>query len=92
MFDATINLGTLIQTIAIISGFVYFIWTIKVELKVVDAKQRTLIDDMKDMKIELGKLTEVTIEQVKQTARLDYMDTRLIENTNRVSALEKKTP
>lgn len=92
MFDATINLGTLIQTLSIISGFIYFIWTIKTELKVVDAKQGALIEDMKEMKSELGKLTEVTIEQAKQTARLDFMDSRLIEQGNRVTALEKHSP
>lgn len=79
MFDATINLGTLIQIISYIAAFIYFIWTIKTRLEVMDAKQAVISEDMKDMKMELGKLIQVTVEQARHSARLDYLESRIAE-------------
>lgn len=80
MFDATINLGTVIQIISYVAAFMYFIWTIKTRLEVMDAKQATISEDMKDMKMELGRLTQVTIEQARHSARLDYLEAMLAEH------------
>lgn len=79
MLDTTINLGTLLQTIGLISTFIYFIWAMKTELKVLETKQNIIVEDVKDMKLELGKLTEVTIEQAKQNTRLDFLEARIQE-------------
>lgn len=84
MFDATINLGTLIQTFAFVTGGLYFIWSLKTKLEVMDAKQVTVVEKMDKLEIEISKLTEVTIEQAKQTARIDNVEHRLQELSDRI--------
>ena len=84
VFDTTINLGTLLQTIAMVGSFVYFLWRLSVKLEIIDTKQVNTIHKINDIEKELEKITLVIIEQARQNARLDNFDVRLQELSNRV--------
>ena len=84
VFDTTINLGTLLQTIAMVGSFVYFLWRLSVKLEIIDTKQVNTIHKINDIEKELEKITLVIIEQARQNARLDNFDVRLQEMSNRV--------
>lgn len=90
MFDTTINLGVLIQTIGLIGSFIYFIWSIKSKLDIMDHQHSTMIEDVKLIKMELNKITSVIIEQAKQSTRLDHLEDRVIELINKFTEIIKK--
>lgn len=79
MFDLTINLGSLISTASFIGSGAYFIWSMRTRLEVMDTRQATVVEKISKIETELQKLTEVIIEQAKQTQRLDSFEARLQE-------------
>lgn len=84
MFDATISLGTVLQTVTIIGSALIFIWKLHTKLEIMDTKQTAVVAKIDTIEKELEKLTTVTIEQAKQTQRLDNFESRLQEISNRI--------
>lgn len=84
MFDLTISLGTVLQTITIVGSAAYFIWSIKTRLEVMDTKQVTMVEKISKIEIELDRLTDVVIVQAKQDQRINNLEERLQELSNRI--------
>jgi len=73
MFDMTISLGAVLQTVAMLGGIAIFIWRLQIRLEIVDTKQAVAIEKISKIELELDKLTAVTIEQAKQNTRIDHV-------------------
>jgi hypothetical protein len=84
MFDLTISLGTIIQTVALVGSAAYFIWGLKTKLEIMEVSNTAMSDDINSMKLELQKLTDVVIEQAKQNQRLAHIEERIQELHNKV--------
>jgi len=84
MFDMTISLGAVLQTVAMLGGIAIFIWRLQIRLEIVDTKQAVAIEKISKIELELDKLTAVTIEQAKQNTRIDHVESRLQEVSNRI--------
>jgi len=84
MFDTTISLGTVLQTIALLGSAAYFIWSLRTSLAVMDTKQATALEKIIKIETELDKLTEVIIEQAKHSQRLDNFETRMQEFSSKI--------
>lgn len=87
MFDATINISTLIQTVGIVGSVAFFVWKMHARLDVMDVKLTAVVGQTDKLDQELSKLTEVTIALAKQEQRLDSFEQRLgkVEVTKRSS-------
>ena len=83
-FDTTISLGTLLQTIAMLGGALYFLWRLQLRLEVIDTKQISTIQKIDSIEKELEKITLVVIEQARQNTRLDNFEARVQELSNRI--------
>ena len=90
MFDATINLGTVLQTFAILGSAAYFIWSLRARLDILDQKLEMTVEKVDKVEAKMEKLSEVVITQAKHDERLNNFDVRLQEMSNRVFTELKK--
>lgn len=79
MFNPTIDIGTIINTIGVVGSVAFFVWRMQARLDVVDVRLATIVEKNDKFEKELNKLTDVVVEQAKQTQRLDTFDDRLKE-------------
>lgn len=83
MFDATINIGTIIQTIGIVGSVAFFVWKMHARLLVMDVKLTAVVEHNDRIDIELHKLRDVVITLAQQGERLNHFE-------KRIAALENK--
>ena len=84
MLDLTISLGTVLQTITIVGSAAVFIWRLQIRLEVMDAKQATIVEKIGKIESELDKLTDVVVTQAKHDQRMDNLEGRFQELSNRI--------
>ena len=75
-FDASINLGGLIQTITVVLGGAYFLFSIRFRLDSVEKA-------MNNLDTEIRKLVDIAIELAKQDQRISNIELRVQELSNR---------
>lgn len=74
----------LLQTAAIIGGGAYFIWSIKASVAILVAQQGTINDKLVKMEAAIDKLSTAAVELARQDERLNAMDVRMQELSNRI--------
>src|SRR5690348_15279142 len=95
VFDGTINLGHILNTLVMLAGGLYFVWELKSKLVLLiqetnmrheNNKQEfsNLKNDNIAVNNQLAKLAETTIELAKQEIRMNNIDNRILELSNRI--------
>lgn len=81
LFDGTINLGTIIQSVVIIIGGFYFLWNLKSELKLLiqetNIRHDNNLKEFENINKKLEGLSQATIEIARQDERMTSQDIRL---------------
>lgn len=92
MFNPTIDIGTIVQTISVVGSVAFFVWRMQARLDVMDVRLATIVEKNDKFEREIARLTEVVVEQAKQSQRLDTFDDRLkeVELTNKSAARRTK--
>jgi len=89
MFDLTINLGSILQIVAMVGGGIWFLFSIKTELIKLSVVQETFASKIVEIEVELKKLSEVTIDMARQAERMTAQDNRLNILAARVEELSR---
>lgn len=90
MFDLTINLGLVLQTMAIAGGGIYFLIQMKHELHILKHVQQAIDSRLTRIDMTIANLSNSAVEIARQDERLSAMDIRLQELSNRISSCESK--
>lgn len=87
-FDGTISLGHLINAFIVIIGGFYFIWEVKnkVSLLIQETSMRheSNIEKFISIDVQLKALVNTTVELAKQEMRMNSIDDRILELSNRI--------
>ena len=103
MFDATINVGTLIQIGVIITGGLWFMWRLETKILLIaneltgvvknrESQDRSNTDKFDDIETQLKELIKITVELAKVETRMNNMDERMQEMSNRIVNRIKHQP
>lgn len=88
-------LVSLVQLIVIALGGFYFIWTIKGRLDLLiqetGMKHNANLEKFSEIYKKLNDLAETTAQFVKQEMRMDNLDERIQELSNRINGSIRKT-
>lgn len=87
-FDGSINLGHIFSTmIFLITGF-YFVWGIQTKLMLLiqqtNSRHESNTKELVEIKHQLNELSKTTIELAKQEMRMNNIDQRILELSNRI--------
>lgn len=92
MLDATVSLGNLLQIIAMLGGGLYFLYSMKGELAVINNVQQNFKDQLNVMNEELKVLSKITIEIARQDERMNAQDIRLTTLSVRIDEVAGRYP
>lgn len=89
VFDGTINLGSIISTLLFIGTGLYFVWGMQTKLLILiqESNTRHLTNTQKfeEIKDQLKLLADTTLQLAKQEMRMNTIDDRLQELSNRIA-------
>lgn len=100
MFDNTINVGTLLQIIAMIGGGIWFLWKMDVKISLLvqrldnnikerDAQHTANLTRFTNIDLQLKELIDTTIKIARAEERMDAVDIRIQELSNRIDSYTK---
>lgn len=92
MLEMTINLGTVLEIIAMVGSIAYFVYSMKTELAVLANSHRLSISRLDSVDSKLEKLSTVIVDLARQEERMNAQDTRINEISNRVVETLKAMP
>jgi hypothetical protein len=85
MFDLTINLGMILQTLAIVAGGIFFLWEMKLQLNLLKQNQNQIDIKLEAISLKVNELGQAAIQIARQDERLNAQDLRIQELSNRVA-------
>lgn len=89
-FDGSISLGHLINAFVMIIGGFYFVWEVKSRLSLLiqetALRHASNVEKFTSIDIQLKALVNTTVELAKQEIRMNNVDERLQELSNRISS------
>lgn len=89
-WDGSINVGQIINTIVLLSGCFYFVWSIKGKLDLLiqetTLRHESNLEKFDHIDKKLNELVNITVELAKQELRMNHTDERIQELSNRLSS------
>lgn len=84
VIDATVSIGNLLQMLVMLGAGIWFLYTVKGELSTLAQIQKQFAERLDRIDKELELLSKTTIEIAKQEVRMNNIDSRLQELSNRL--------
>lgn len=84
MFDFTINLGIILQTVATLAVIAGYVTKIHFDLKLLIQSHLLQGNKITNIEARLEEINKIVVEIARQDQRLNNLETRLQEVSNRV--------
>jgi hypothetical protein len=91
VIDATVSIGNLLQILAMLGGGFWFLYSVKGEMSGLTIIQKQFADRLEKIDKQLEILAKTTIELAKQEVRMNNIDARQQEFSNRLDDIGKLT-
>lgn len=84
MFEPNISLGNILTIIAFFVGGLAFVYSLKADTKIHDARFDMFAEQLTDLKEEIKKLNEVLVQLALQGGRIASVEERLLSQGRRL--------
>lgn len=89
VFDGTVNLGHVLNALMFVIGGLYFVWEVKNKLQLLiqetTMRHEANVEKFNTIELQIKELINTTVTIAKQEMRMNNLDERIQEISNRLS-------